>query len=85
MTKTEIMLLAIHKAPLVALKDICDRYFGLCFQKAQEKAALNQLPVPTWRTMDSRKSPLMVRLSDLAEYIDTQGDAERDRWVKSQV
>lgn len=85
MTKTETMLLAVHRGPIIPLADICDKYFSLCYQKAREKAALNELPVPTWRLTESRKAPLMVLVSDLANYIDTQGDAERERWAKSQI
>lgn len=54
-------------------------------KKAREKAALNMLLVPAWRLIAARTAPLMVRLSDLAEYIDTQGDAEKVRHAKSQI
>lgn len=85
MTKTEAMLLQVHGAPLVPLADICERYFGIGYKKASEYAALQRLPVPTWRLLNSKRAPLLVRVSDLAEYIDTSGDAERERWQKSQV
>lgn len=78
MTKTEIMLLAVHKAPVVRLEDVCEKYFGVQYDTARARAALNQLPVPTWRLIDSQKAPLMVRLSDLATYIDTTAEAARE-------
>ena len=85
MTPTEVMLLAVHRAPLIPLADICKQYFNVGPKKAREKAALNLLPVPAWRLLDSREAPLMVRLSDLAAYIDTQGDAEKAQHAKSQI
>lgn len=85
MTPTLVMLLAVHRSPLVKLADISEHYFNLEPKGAYAKAALNLLPVPTWRLIDSKKAPLMVRLSDLADYIDTQGDAQKERWEKSQI
>lgn len=85
MTKTETMLLAVHRSPVVRLADICDRYFNCGIKVASERAALNRLPVPAWKLLDSRQAPLVVRVTDLAEYIDQQGELERVRWAKSQV
>ena len=85
MSPTEVMLLAVHRTPLIPLSEICDRYFNVDIRKARGQAALNQLPVPAWRLVDSRRAPLMVRLSDLAAYIDTRGDAEKVQHAKSQI
>lgn len=85
MTNTEITLLAVHKSPLVPLKDICKPYFNCGIEEARRQAALNLLPVPAWRLLESRKAPLMVRVTDLAQYIDSQGDAEKVRWQQSQI
>lgn len=85
MSNTLTMLLAVHRAPMVRLADICEHYFNCDAKAAYAKAALNRLPVPAWRLIDSRKAPLMVRLLDLAEYIDNQGDVEKARWAKSQI
>lgn len=84
MTKTELMLLATYRDPMIPLSLICDKYFNLQLKSAQAKASLNQLPVPTWRLVESRKAPLMVRLVDLAEFIDTRSEEERARWENSQ-
>lgn len=85
MTNTEIMLLAVHRSPLVRLEDICDRYFGIAYDTARSKAALNQLPVPTWRLIDSQKAPLMVRLSDLAAHIDSTAEAAVESHDNSRI
>ena len=85
MTKTELMLLATYRDPMIPLSLICEKYFNMQLKSAQAKAALNLLPVPTWRLIDSRKAPLMVRLTDLATYLDSRSDTERARWEQSQL
>ena len=47
-------------------------------------AASQKLPVPVVRTMNSQKSPWMVKLSDLAVYIDAQHERYRKTWEKVQ-
>lgn len=79
------LLLKVHGAVMIPLADICDHYFNCGFAQASRKAALNQLPVPTWRMIDSVKAPLMVRVQDLAEYIDARGEAEKAEHAKSQL
>ena len=85
MTTTLEALLGHHGEPLVPLADLCERYFGINARTAREKAALNQLPVPAWRLLDTPKAPYMVLLRDLANYIDSQADAQRLRWERSQI
>lgn len=85
MTKTELMLLATYRDPMIPLSLICEKYFNMQIKSARDSAALNRLPVPTWRLTDSRKAPLMVRLTDLASYLDSRSDTERERWEKSQL
>lgn len=50
---------------IVRLDDICESLFGMKPQHARRKAAINQLPVPTFRLNNTRKGPLLVRRSDL--------------------
>lgn len=85
MTKTELMLLAVHRSPLVPLADVCDQYFGVGYEVARARAALNRLPIPAWRMGDSQKAPLMVRLADLAACIDNLADAALDSHEHSQI
>lgn len=85
MTTTVDLLLKVHGGVMIPLADICDRYFACDIRWARQKAALNQLPVPTWRLVDSKKAPLMVRVTDLAEYIDKRGAAEKAEHAKSQL
>lgn len=85
MTKTEIALLAVHKAPVVPLLDICERYLGMGSEVAMKRAALNRLPFPTFRLNDSVRAPVMVDLSDLASHIDAQKKCAHRSWENSQV
>lgn len=71
--------------PAVRLDEICERYFGLSKRVAYEYAALNRLPVPTFRLNDSRKSPYMVRIEDLNQVINDASEAAKASWSKSQV
>ncbi len=70
LSKTELELLAIHRSPVVRLEDICQPYLNLNYPQARDRAAMHILGVPTFRLRESRKAPLLVRLSDLAEFID---------------
>jgi hypothetical protein len=84
-SKTELELLAVHRSPVVRLEDICQPYLNLNYPQARDRAALNELGLPTFRMRDSRKAPLLVRVTELAQYIDQRANAATDEWRKSQV
>ncbi len=77
---TEFVLYARYQKPYVHLEDICEEYFNLCAKKAKQAAVSQQLPVPVVRMSDSRKAPYMVRLKDLAEYLDNRHQMYSDTW-----
>lgn len=85
MTATEIQLLALHKRVAVRLDEISEHYLGLSPMVARQRAALHQLPFPTFRINGSAKSPLMVRVADLAAHIDKQHASAEKKWELSQV
>jgi hypothetical protein len=82
---TELHLVALFEGPAVPLDAVSKRYFGLAPTEARRKAALNDLPVPTFRLRDSEKAPLMVKASDLAAWIDLNHEKASASWQKSQV
>lgn len=82
---TEIELLALHRAPAVKLDEISEHYFGMSPLVARQRAALNRLPVPTFRATDSAKAPLLVRIKDLAKHLDAQYEGAAKEWENSQV
>lgn len=82
---TEIELLALHRAPAVKLDDISEHYFGISPLVARQRAALNRLPVPTFRASDSAKAPVLVHVKDLAKHIDSRRESAAKEWENSQV
>lgn len=81
---TSLALISIHKSPTIPLSEVCDRYFSLSYAEAVRKAARNELPVPTFRLMDSRKAPLMVSAEALGCWIDKQEQKASADWMRSQ-
>lgn len=85
-TTTEDQLLKIYGAPIVKLADICEQYLGNKHYQARVRANMNALPFPAFRLdPTSHKSPWMVSLHDLAEFIDARSNAGRVLWKKSQL
>jgi hypothetical protein len=70
-TPTLFMLMAeFDSRPAVPLEE-CLHYLGIDTKEtANRMAADGKLDIPTFRTRESQKSPRMVHLSDLAEFID---------------
>jgi hypothetical protein len=56
----------------IPLSDVCEKYFGMKPATADKKAALGQLPIPTFRAGESQKAPRMIHIQDLADYIEKQ-------------
>jgi hypothetical protein len=79
---TAFALLARFETPALKLEDICEEFFGLSRDKAYQRAATNELPVPTFRVADSVKAPRMVHVDDLAKLIDERRAAERLQWER---
>ena len=85
MTRTLTLLAAIHQGPVARLEDICERYLQVGYPEARRRAVLNALPFPAFRLTESQKSPLVVRIEDLAAHIDRQAEAASKDWANSQV
>ena len=85
MTPTHEALLATHKAAALKLIDICEPYLGLTYAVALRKAGSNELPFPAFRPMASQRSPWMVKVEDLADFLDEQAAAAKVEWLNSQV
>ena len=80
---TAFALLARFESPTVKLEDICDEFFGMGRDKAYQRAALNELPIPTFRASESQKAPVMVHVDDLAKLLDEHRAAARIEWERS--
>ena len=69
---TTFLLLAEFDTATIALSDVAERYFGMKPSIAENKAAIGQFPVPTFRASDSQKAPRLIHIQDLAEHLDKQ-------------
>ena len=81
---TLFLLMAEFGRPAVPLEDICKRYFNLDREKAYQKAAQEQLPVPTYRA-GTQKSPRLVNLVDLAAHLDSKHQEATEEWMRRNV
>lgn len=69
---TIFLLMAEFETASIPLSDVCEKYFGMKPATADKKAALGQLPLPTFRAGESQKAPRMIHIQDLADYIEKQ-------------
>lgn len=82
---TAFALLARFESPTVKLEDICEEFFGMGRDKAYQHAALNNLPVPTFRASDSQKAPRLIHVDDLAKWLDEQRATARQEWERAKA
>ena len=85
MTPTELKLLAVYKNPVLKLVDICDQYLNWGPAYAKRRAGEYALPFPAFRPTTSQRAPWLVKLEDLAAFIDAQNNKSQQRWRNSQV
>ncbi|MGE0972364.1 pyocin activator PrtN family protein [Klebsiella sp. WOUb02] len=75
---TMFLLMAEFETSTIPLSVIAERYLGMRPATADKKAGCGELPIPTFRVGDSQKSPRMVHVADLAEFIDMRRKAAKD-------
>lgn len=80
MNKTEMLLLVKYESPTIPLEYICDEYFGYAKGTAKQKAKAGLLPIPVFRLGESQKLPWVVKISDLAVFIDNTYEKARIEW-----
>jgi len=81
MRKTEMLLFMKYESPTIPLELICEEYFGYSKGTAKLKAKAGILPVPAFRLGSSQKLPWMVKISDLAAYIDDIHQEAKNNWI----
>ena len=69
-TTTYEQLLAAHGDPIIRFDIIAERYLNM--KPAIARRRREELPFPIFKLSDSIKAPYLVRLVDLAAYIDRQ-------------
>lgn len=81
---TTFFLMAEFETSTIPLSVIAERYLGMRPATADKKAGCGELPIPTFRIGNSQKSPRLVHVSDLAEFIDSQREIAKRELKNSQ-
>ncbi|PTA49269.1 pyocin activator protein PrtN [Shewanella morhuae] len=75
-----LLLVQFSNRALAPLDEIAESYLGLGLRTAKNRAKAGMLPFPVFKMRNSAKSPFLVHLNDLANYIDKQcKDARSDQ------
>lgn len=82
---TSFALLARFESPTVDLKDVCDEFFGITVKTAEQRVKACDFPVPTFKLRDSKRCPTLIKVEDLAAYIDEQYAKAKEEWQSVQV
>ncbi len=82
---TTFALIARFEGTTVELKQISQEFLGITPKTAEQKAKACDLPFPTFKLRDSERSPTLINLKDLGEYIDQQYKAAREEWESVNV
>lgn len=77
---TFFALMAEFGTAEIPLDAVAEKYFGLGPDKARNRAARQQLPVPAYRG-GSQKSQWLVSAAVLAEHLDDQKARARLEWL----
>lgn len=78
---TQFALLAQFETTHIPLKAVCEEYFGIKKNTAEQQAKAGTFPVPTFKLRDSERSPTLIHVSDLAEYIDARYKQAKEEWT----
>ncbi|MDE1210809.1 pyocin activator PrtN family protein [Vibrio aestuarianus] len=77
---TNFALLARFGSPTVELKQVSKEFFGITPKTAEQRAKACDFPVPTFKLRDSERSPTLIKIEDLAAYIDQRYEDARNDW-----
>lgn len=78
---TKFALLARFENPTVELKQISQEFFGITPKTAEQRAKACDFPVPTFKLRDSERSPSLIKIEDLAAYIDERHSMAKCDWL----
>jgi hypothetical protein len=77
---TNFALLARFETPVIELKLVCEEFFGIKPKTAEQKVKGCDFPIPTFKLRDSERSPTLIKIEDLADYIDKRYSAAQNEW-----
>lgn len=79
---TNFALLARFETPVIELKCVCEEFFGIKPKTAEQKVKGCDFPIPTFKLRDSERSPTLIKIKDLAAYIDQRYSEAESEWRK---
>jgi len=79
---TVFLLMAEFETSTIPLAAVAERYLGMRPSTADKKANCGELPIPTFRIGESQKSPRMIHVTDLAEFIDKRRKEAKEELEK---
>lgn len=81
MSMTHFALLAKFGDTNIPLDKCCEEFFGMAPRKANERACLQDLPVPVYK-LGGQRSPWLMDAKVLADYIDKRKAEAANDWMK---
>ena len=81
---TTLLLLAQFGQADIPLSQVAEHYLGLSERKASDMASRCKLPFPAYKA-GSNKSPWLVRVTDLAAYLDKAREQAGKDWENRRI
>ncbi|BCU88618.1 hypothetical protein YKD1_01300 [Yersinia pseudotuberculosis] len=78
---TMFLLMAEFETAVIPLSVIADKYLGMGPATADKKASVGERPIPTFRVGNTQKSPRMVHVQDLADFIDERRSRAKEEML----
>lgn len=76
---TVFLLMAEFGTADIPLETVAKKYLNLDASQAKRQASVQSLPLPCYRA-GSQKAPWLVRITDLADFLDKQRAAAKKDW-----
>lgn len=77
---TAFALALRFETTIIPLKDICVEFLGLTAKTANMRARTGEIEIPVFQLRESSKSPYLVKIEDLAFYIDECHRKAKEEW-----
>ena len=77
---TSFALMCRFESPYIPLRVVAEEFLGIKSNTAEQRAKALDLPFPTVKMRDSERSPTMVKIDDLAQYLDARYHESKAEW-----
>lgn len=77
----KLCVISPFRNPTVELKQVSQEFFGITSRTAEQRAKACDFPVPTFKLRDSERSPSLIKIEDLAAYIDKRHSEAKQDWL----